>query len=269
MNWASAFFLTDRGIKMTKSKKSTKNSTNSATLNVAKSTKKVSAKPGKTEVKSITAKALVKSASKQASKTVSKATSAKNLKVATAASSGKSAPVKSSSPVLKATKVHRQEPKSLLNSPKKVEKLKEKVVAPKNVESLATGSSGGDTKSKAKNNVSALEAKKTSEGKITAKVIEPKTWEVAMALKQEISKSNLENHPQRAKSTKAANLKERLKEDADFKEYKVNARFTIGDRLIHELFGRGFVRDVIGDYKIRVSFKDFEKILVHGIHQTH
>ena len=59
--------------------------------------------------------------------------------------------------------------------------------------------------------------------------------------------------------------KDKDKEEAEVKSYSFKSRYTVGDRVMHTDFGKGLVRDLIGDFKIRVAFRDFEKVLVHGI----
>lgn len=86
-----------------------------------------------------------------------------------------------------------------------------------------------------------------------ARVIEPLSWDAEkpklnLTLTNKISRKDLKD-----------------KEDAEVKSYTIKARYTVGDRVMHADFGKGLVRDLIGDFKIRVAFRDFEKVLVHGI----
>jgi len=82
------------------------------------------------------------------------------------------------------------------------------------------------------------------------KVIEPLSWD---AIKPKLQQ------------TPAKPSKKDKEDPADVKLYSIKIRYTVGDRVMHDDFGKGLVRDIIGDFKIRVAFRDFEKILVHGI----
>lgn len=72
------------------------------------------------------------------------------------------------------------------------------------------------------------------------------------------------NHPYSV-SAKMSLKESKKDDDLMLKNYKISTKFTVGDRLVHQEFGKGLVRDIIGEHKIKVSFKDFEKILVHGV----
>ncbi len=85
-----------------------------------------------------------------------------------------------------------------------------------------------------------------------ARVIEPLSWDA------EKPKLNLS-------LTNKISRKDKDKEEAEVKSYSIKSRYTVGDRVMHTDFGKGLVRDLIGDFKIRVAFRDFEKVLVHGI----
>ena len=100
-------------------------------------------------------------------------------------------------------------------------------------------------------------AKKLANNKLLgsgqAKVIEPLSWD---AIKPKL---NLVTPPKLSKRDKEK------EEPIDVKSYSIKARYTVGDRVMHDEFGKGLVRDIIGDFKIRVAFRDCEKVLVHGI----
>ena len=88
----------------------------------------------------------------------------------------------------------------------------------------------------------------------SARVIEPLSWDAEkpklnMSLNQKITRKE----------------KEKEKEESEVKSYNIKSRYTVGDRVMHTDFGKGLVRDLIGDFKIRVAFRDYEKVLVHGI----
>lgn len=90
------------------------------------------------------------------------------------------------------------------------------------------------------------------QNKAVARVIEPLSWDA------EKPKLNLNMQFKASKISKE-------KEELEVKSYSIKARYTVGDRVMHQDFGKGLVRDLIGDFKIRVAFRDFEKVLVHGI----
>ena len=85
-----------------------------------------------------------------------------------------------------------------------------------------------------------------------ARVIEPLSWDA------EKPKLNM-------MLTNKVTRKDKDKEETEVKSYSIKSRYTVGDRVMHTDFGKGLVRDLIGDFKIRVAFRDFEKVLVHGI----
>lgn len=85
-----------------------------------------------------------------------------------------------------------------------------------------------------------------------ARVIEPLSWDA------EKPKLNM-------MLTNKISRKDKDKEETEVKSYSIKSRYTVGDRVLHTDFGKGLVRDLIGDFKIRVAFRDFEKVLVHGI----
>jgi hypothetical protein len=85
-----------------------------------------------------------------------------------------------------------------------------------------------------------------------ARVIEPLSWDA------EKPKLNM-------MLTQKTTRKDKDKEETEVKSYSIKSRYTVGDRVMHTDFGKGLVRDLIGDFKIRVAFRDFEKVLVHGI----
>jgi len=102
-------------------------------------------------------------------------------------------------------------------------------------------------------------------GTAVLRVLEP------TAVSQEFKKNYpYSGKPYKTVSAKAA-LKEKLKnldaanDIANLKNYQITDRYTVGDRVSHDLFGQGMVKDVIGEFKIKVIFKDCEKILVHGV----
>lgn len=95
-----------------------------------------------------------------------------------------------------------------------------------------------------------LSAKVQAQG--NARVIEPLSWDA------EKPKLNM-------MLTNKVSRKDKDKEEAEVKSYSFKSRYTVGDRVMHTDFGKGLVRDLIGDFKIRVAFRDFEKVLVHGI----
>lgn len=147
--------------------------------------------------------------------------------------------------------------KKVVKSPVEKLSLKSKVLMPK--VSIKEKATSKKLKSNKEIATSDLQAQPKTEmvkaaGKAVARVIEPLSWDA--------EKPKL-NFNMQFKTTRISKEKEEL----EVKSYSIKARYTVGDRVMHQDFGKGLVRDLIGDFKIRVAFRDFEKVLVHGINQ--
>lgn len=179
--------------------------------------------------------------------------------------------VKVSKPIVKVTKSNTSKKiptttkdKSLKSSPVSKQKVTLSVVKSKPakdaaIEKATTGKIDKSVKTpkvaevKSSGIEKTMAPKNNNQSLAQARVIEPLSWDAEkpklnLTLTNKVSRKDLKD-----------------KEDAEVKSYTIKTRYTVGDRVMHTDFGKGLVRDLIGDFKIRVAFRDFEKVLVHGI----